>query len=369
MKRFLFGILVLLLSLHAAPAFALTSGTTTTGSITPGLPSYQSFSGSSGQGVILFASASYGVVIQIYDSGGTLVNGGTNRVSATLPSTGTYTVKLTGLHSTDGGGYSLDYVRGSAGTSNGSLTSGTSYNGTLATNGLESFTFSGTSGDWVHLFTSASFSEVITVYKPDGSYWVGYNDRWIDQLPSTGTYTVVIYGYAYSDNGSYRLDYVQSTAGVSNGSLTSGTSYNGTLATNGIESFQFTGTSGQGVNLYVNASYTAVIRIYRPDGSYWWGGNNRYTGSLDATGTFTVVVYGYYTTDNGSYRLDFVRAGATAGVPNGVSNGNLYSGYSFDGTLATNGLESFHFNGTSGQGIRLYVDSYNTPSYLSLIHI
>lgn len=65
--------------------------------------------------------------------------------------------------------------------------------------------------------------------------------------------------YPAAATGSYSLAYVQSGGGVSNGSLTSGQSYNGTLSANGLDSFQFTGTSGQGVLLYSNASYTTYI--------------------------------------------------------------------------------------------------------------
>jgi hypothetical protein len=359
MKSFLCKIIFLFLLFYTVPAYALTSGTTTTGSISAGGTSSQSFTGTAGQGVVLYANASYDVVISVYKPDGSYWSFGTNRFSATLPATGTYNVVLSGRNSTDSGTYSLAYVRGSDSVSNGSLSSGQSYNGTLSTNGIESFQLTGTSGQGIFLYANASYDATISIYKPDGSYWSSGTNRLSGALPATGTYTVVVTGNNKPNSGAYRLDYVRGSDNVSNGILTSGQSYNGTLATNGLESFQFTGTSGQSIVLYASASYTAVISVYKPDGSYWSSGSSRLSGALPATGTYTVVVSGYNYTNNGAYRLDYVRGSDS------VSNGILTSGQSYNGTLATNGLESFQFTGTSGQSIVLHADA----SYTAVISV
>src|SRR5687767_4996653 len=196
MKNFICKIIFLFLISYAVPAHALTSGATTTGSISAGGTSNQNFTGTSGQGIVLYAQASYTVVITVYKPDGSYWGYGYNRFSGTLPATGTYNVVISGYSSTDSGTYNLAYVRGSAGVSNGSLTSGQSYNGTLATNGIESFQFTGTSGQGVVLYGNASYDTVITVYKPDGSYWSYGYDRFSGTLPATGTYTALVTGYA-----------------------------------------------------------------------------------------------------------------------------------------------------------------------------
>src|ERR1700694_2251478 len=98
MKRFLCTVLVCFLVFYAGRAWAtdMTSGTVTVGSISAGGTSNQTFTGTSGQGVLLNGSASYNVVITVKNPDGTAWTPVTNRFIGTLAQTGTYTVVISG---------------------------------------------------------------------------------------------------------------------------------------------------------------------------------------------------------------------------------------------------------------------------------
>jgi hypothetical protein len=146
MKRFLCQIVFFLFVFYTAPAYAaLVSGATASGSIAAGGTSPQSFTGTAGQGVVLYANAAYNVNININKPDGTFWAGGINRFIGTLPASGGYTVTISGYYPTDSGSYGLAYVRGSDSVSGGGLTSGASASGTLTTNGVSSYQFTGSS--------------------------------------------------------------------------------------------------------------------------------------------------------------------------------------------------------------------------------
>lgn len=345
---------------HAAPAQAtdMTSGTSVTDTIPvrnppPGNPfaaSTQTFTGTAGEGILLYLDATVPAYIAVDKPDGTswFHNNGP-RFSGTLPVTGTYTVKIsTVLYNVSGGSYSLAYLRGASSVSDGSLTSGTSYNGTLAVNGIESFQFTGTTGERVQLSTYAAYNTYISLYKPDGSYWTYDVNHLVPlALPATGTYTAVVVGGTTANSGSYRVDFLRAGAanGVSDGLITSGTSYNGTLAGNGIESFHFDGVSGQGILLYTGAAYANIITVYKPDGSLLTYDIDRLSYTLTVTGRYTIAVKGYYYASSGSYRLDFVEGGQD------VSEGSLVTTLTRPGTLLANGLNSYQFSGTASTSI------------------
>jgi RHS repeat-associated protein len=344
MKNFLckLAILVLALLLYAGPAHAqtLTSGTTIAGSIPMGGMSTQTFNGSSGQEVILSVDAGITVDIVVKRPNNTTLTSANNRVEVALDASGTFTVQLTGA----GGAatsYNLAYLKGDDSVSNGALTSGQPYNGTLAVNGIESFTFSGTAGQGILLYVNSSYTAQIQIFDPSGALVTDANTRFADNsLPSTGTYTAVVIGVSTSSSGTYTLNFLAGASTVSDGQLQSGTIYGGTLAVNGINSFQFTATAGQAFNLFIQASYTPEIFIYKPDGSFWNYASDRYqSNSLPNTGTYTAVVVGNSSTYSGPFTAYFVQGEGN------VSEGSLISGSTRNGTLPLNGLNSYTFTG------------------------
>ena len=358
MKSFLSKIVFVLFFLYAGQAYAIDSGTSEHGSLTPGGTASYSFTATSGQGVILYGNASYPMNISVYKPSGGLWKTSANRFSGAAPETGTYNIVVS-ASPTASGSFRLDYVRGAGGVSNGTLTSGQVYNGTLATNGLESFEFSGTAGQGILLYPKAAASMQILVYKPDGSLWNNVYNRFSGTLPSTGTYTVVLTGYDYNNSGSYYLNFVRGSAGTSNGSLTSGQGRYGIIAANGLESFEFSGTAGQGILLYPNAAFSMQVVVYKPDGSLWNSAYNRFSGALPNTGTYTVVIIGYNISDNGLYSLDYVKGASS------VSQGTLISATPRTGVLQENGIQSYTFSGVASSSLSVTTSA----SYSTLLNI
>ncbi len=288
---------------HAAQARAnLVSGGVATGSITAGGTSDQYFTGTSGQNVMLSVSASYSAWITIYKPDGTLWTSAQNRNNGVLPATGTFHVTIKGYYSTDSGSYSLYYVRATDSVSGGSLTSGLPVNTTQPLNGLTSYQFAGTSGDYFQTNIGATYSAWIYVFNPDGSIFANVQNRVAGALTQTGTYTVVIETYYTTDSGPYSLYFNIGAGSVSGGMLTSGLAVNAaSQPKNALTSYQFTATSGQYFEVNVAASYSAWIYICNKDGSLFGANQNRMAGTLTQTGTFTVVIEGYYVTDTGPY--------------------------------------------------------------------
>ena len=99
------------------------------------------------------------------------------------------------------------------------LTSGSVTNGSLTAGGTANYTFTGTAGQGINLSGySSAYVVRIDIYKPDGSYWTGSNERFAGTLPNTGTYDVEITA-TNSAAGSFDLYYVRGADSVSNGSL------------------------------------------------------------------------------------------------------------------------------------------------------
>ena len=248
----------------------------------------------------------------------------TNRYSGTLPATGTYNVVISG-HPSVSGPYSLAYVRGSSSVSNGILTSGQSYNGTVASNGIESFQFSGTSGQGILLYAGASYNTTISVYRPDGSLWGSDTNRYSGALPAMGTYTVVVTGTAYSNYGPYRLDFVRGAGNVSDGMLISGSTRSGVVQPNGIESYKISGVAGNTVSVTSVATYNRTLRLYNPDGSLWISGSASLSGTLPTTGEYTFALVGYALSNYGPYTITLTTppAPVPASTPSKIGAENL----------------------------------------------
>lgn len=284
---------------------ALSSGNSKTETLAEnGLISY-TFSGTSGQGYQLHTKGTnYYADARIYKPDGSFWVDG-YRLINTLPDTGTYTVVVYGNYTTDSGDFDLDLVLGGEGVSSGNIGSGWSRYGLLPENGLKSYKFYGVAGQGIRLYADPSFSTAYTrVYKPDGSYWAYGSGRFVNTLPSTGTYTVVVQGSSYSYNGLYRIDLILGGGSTSEGSLISAQSRSGYLKENGLESYRFPATASENLAIASTGGFTRYIYIYKPDGSYWTSVTNSHSSlTTPSTGNYTLVLTGSSTSSTGSYSV------------------------------------------------------------------
>lgn len=364
MKSFLCKVLLVFVLFFPGHAHALTSGSSTGGSLGQGDTAYYSFSGTAGQAFRLFAqSDDYAVRIKILKPDDTELSTSFNRAANTLPDTGTYDVEITAQHTTQEGDFTLYYVRGDDSVSSGTIQGGQHYTGTLAENEIKSYQFEGEDGQGFRLYgDSNDYPVAITIFRPDGSERNITYDRFAGELTQTGTYSVAIYAYDNNQEGDYRFDFVLGgeDEDAADGDIKSGTSINKTLETNQLHSFEFDGETDQEFRLSAEADndgYAVGFTLFNPDGSVVNTTYHRWSGALTQTGKYIVAVYAYTKNDEGPYRLDFV-----LGADN-VTEGYLLNGDTRPGELLENGMTSYKISGTASQSLSVTSTGSYTRSF------
>jgi YD repeat-containing protein len=299
-------------------------------------------------------------------------NGVNGRASGTLalsnlPATGTYTLKVYPMSTTQG-----------------QVTIGLNATGSMSVDGAPStfslpggqngyYTFSGSAGQTLGLgvsgvsTTPAGQALAITVFKPDGSTMascpsVGSAGNSCDlTLPTVGAYTAVVTpsgGSAATFTLTLSSDVVAGTLVSNAAPLTFSTTR---VGQNGR--FTFSGTAGQNQSLaWSGSTFTgswSYIYIYNPDGTqlsntyFDNGASGRASGTLalsnlPATGTYTVLV-----------------------SPFGASTGQVTIGLNATGSMSVDGAPStfslpggqngyYTFSGSAGQTLGLGVSGVST---------
>ncbi|MDX2181410.1 MAG: DUF6531 domain-containing protein [Bryobacteraceae bacterium] len=286
---------------------SLTSGQMTTNSLTTNqIKSYQ-FTGTSGEYMFLNGySTGWLVGLSIYKPDGSLWQTNTSYLDGTLPATGTYTVIVYGQFYSSTGSYNLYYLKGASGVSNGVLEGQPDFTN-LNPGEIRSWTFTGTPGKGLLVRTGTSFTTTVSVLKPDGSFHYWNNNGVAITLPVTSTspYTLVVTASNFGNTGPVILySAVGGTSQVSNGTLQSGlTREDGNLPANGLDSYIFTGSSGNNLTISSTGAYTRKIHIMRPNGTLLGVQDNSTSFTLDATGTYMLGLYGPNTVSSGPYTL------------------------------------------------------------------
>ena len=327
------GSITVLLNTFADVTGTISVGTSLTATTTTsGQNALYTFSGTAGQQIsINLSSSSYtgcnAVAVSVLKPDNTslgsvsLCNSSTGFLdSLTLPTTGTYTVKVDPLGTTTG---SITLLMNTFADVTGTITAGTPLTATTTTAGQNAlYTFSGTSGQQVSINMSSSTytgcnAVVVSILKPDNSTLgsagicngtTGFLDSLT--LPTTGTYTVKV-DPSGTTTGSITL-LLNSFADVT-GTITSGTPVTPTTTAPGQNAlYTFSGTAGQSASVSTSGStYTGcnavVISILKPDNTSLGSSGicNSSTGSLGpltlpTTGTYTVFVNPQGTTTGGA---------------------------------------------------------------------
>jgi hypothetical protein len=325
-----------------------------------------SFSGTVGVAVQIAAintSGSLSAVAELFGPTGSSLgyngtgNGWTSSIS--LPSTGTYTVIVHDFQRPDtAGAYNigLQFTTGRCGAA---IACGQLLSGSLGIGELDSFSFSGTVGETVQIAainTSGSLSAVAELFGPTGSS-LGYNgtgNGWTSSisLPSTGTYTVIVHDFQRPDTaGAYNIG-LQFTTGRCGAAIACGQLLSGSLRIGELDSFSFSGTVGEAVQIAAintSGSLSAVAELFGPTGSslgYNGTGNARTNPiSLPSTGTYTVIVHDFQRPDTaGSYNVDLE-------FPTGRCGAAIECGRSQSGSLAVGEMNAYSFTATAGEAV------------------
>ncbi len=305
--------------------------TVTTG--TPGQDARLTFSGSQGQRVSVKATGSnmtaQGAYVSILKpDGSTLASSYPNLVTnsamrfldtATLPSTGTYTVLLDFYeHATGSGTVTLYDVPADITGSTTPTAAGTSTTVNPATPGQDArYTFSGTAGQRVSLMSTGSGlapagkGAFVSILKPDGSTLVtsypfllmDTAPRFLDAtvLPSNGTYTVRIDPWEET-TGSATFQVYDVPPDLDDVLAIGGDAFTVNPTVPGQDGrLPFAGVQGQQVTLYRQDATipTSIVQILKPDGSVLSSSgavgtpDGSQTTTLPESGTYTVRVDGF----------------------------------------------------------------------------
>jgi YD repeat-containing protein len=368
------GSITVLLNSFADVTGAISAGTPLTATTTaPGQNAFYTFSGTTGQQVSINLSGSTyvgcnAVIVTILKPDNTtlastsLCNTATGFLdSQTLPTTGTYKVKVDPQSTTTG---SITLLMNFFADVTGTITPGTALTATTTTPGQNAlYTFSGTSGQQVSINLSSSTytgcnALTVSILKPDNTTLAstslcntatGFLDS--QTLPSTGTYTVKVDPQG-TTTGS--VTFLMNFFADVTGTISAGTALTTTTTTPGQNAlYTFSGTSGQQVSINLSSStYTGcnalTVSILKPDNTTLASTSlcNTATGFLDSqtlpsTGTYTVKVDPQGTTTGSVTLLMNFFADVT---------GTISVGTALTATTATPGQNALYtFSGTSGQ--------------------
>ena len=355
---------------------SITPGTPTSVTVnTPGQSAQLVFSGTAGQLVsVLLTNGTIGGCnsssISILNPDGSTLASGTLCYqssyflgTATLPTTGTYTVVFTPLNGNTGSATLLLSVFSEI--MGGQITPGTPTTATVNTPGQnEQFTFSGTAGLLVSvLLTNGTIggcnSSSISILNPDGSTLASgtlcYQSSYFlgtATLPTTGTYTVV-FTPLNGNTGSATL-LLSMFSELMGGQITPATPTTATVNTPGQnEQFTFSGTVGQWATVQltngtIGGCNTSSISILNPNGSTLVSGTLCYQSSyllgpatLPTTGTYTIV-FAPQGGQTGSAEIQLTLNSAAATPTSSIPTGTYTSAQTVTLSDATAGATIFY---------------------------
>ena len=334
---------VSLVSLPFAGATQLVNGEKISETIsTPGEQDTHTFFGTAGESIQIRMAAldsdttglSFGPMVSLYDPNGVfLVMEGENVVShidRTLTVTGTYTVVAedqTTFHDKTGD-YDLYFVRAPGANEGGGLINGGVRSETIDLGDLDSYTFTGNAGDYVQIRVAAldsdtsglSFGPAVSLYDPSGTFLLFEGENVVSDinrtLTATGTYTVVIADQTtfHDKTGNYDVYFVRVPGANEGGSLTTGNVRSDIIDLGDLDSFVFTGTANEVVNIQVtdtsSSDFFPIISLYGPTGVWRGDGTGDTVGIINrvlpASGTYTVIVAdgNTFPAQTGSYDLE-----------------------------------------------------------------
>ncbi|MEJ0034804.1 MAG: GDSL-type esterase/lipase family protein [Gammaproteobacteria bacterium] len=324
--------------------------------------------------------------VSLYAPNGSLITSGyaenVAAIATRLTQGGTFTVAIrdtlgggigTGDHT---GSYNLYFTRVPGANEGGVLPNGSSVTGRIDLGDIDTYTISGTAGQYVELrladTESSDFRPLIELYDPDGLIQrTGYGpDVGVIgfTLQKTGTHTVVVNdtfggGIGSGDHaGSYSL-YFARVGANEGGMLPNGGSVSSRIDLGDIDSYTFSGSVGQSVQLRVAdtdaGSLRPMVLLLAPDGSLLRTGYGEAIGdvtmTLPQTGTYTVLVEDTFGggigngTNTGNYTLYFANA------PGANELGRLSSGAVVNGRIDLGDLDSFSFSATAGESATIVI--------------
>jgi hypothetical protein len=361
----------------------ISMGETIASTLTDG-PNAHTFEGQAGQVVTIeLDSVDFDAYLQLKDADESELasdDDGAGNLNAlienfTLPTDGTYTIVVSSFDNTATGDYSLSLtdeggetppITPTAVPSGSDIAIGDTVSGNLSGNDLTaSYTFEGEAGQIVTITATAEdFDAYLRLLDPDGDELTTDDDSAgslnarisFYQLPSNGTYTIVVESFD-SAGGSYNLSL--SAAEIENIEYTQ--TVNGILSeAESTAGYRFTGQEGDVITILLQSSvFDTYLSLTQADSEDSYplmtdddsgGGSDSRIGpfTLPETGDYIITVSSYDASVTGAYTLTLDRA--------------ILSPIAFDETVevditAESNANYFQFEGLTGDVISVRADS------------
>ena len=297
---------------------------------------------------------------KLYDPGNKIIanpSASSPDFSATLPTTGTYTLAVIG-NGTEAVDYNFEVTDNTpAPTVNTGLNTG--YSGTITAGEIKDNSFTANAGTQIYVDTLLNNNSSIRMrlVAPDGSYVFdnhdSRNDKDVVVLPQTGEYSLQIYGSTSAVSGSYDfqlLELPQNLTSTNTRSLTLGTTVNETVGGLETQVYSFDGKVGQQILFNGIQGNNVGASLITPNGS------SVYTQSSYRTTNSGVQTL----TQNGIYHL-IIRGETTSARDYSFQVLDLNFGNSLQFNQTTSdsladGRESRIYNFTGKKGDRVGFD-------------
>ena len=347
------------------------------------------FTGAVGQRVAVTCLAtgagSHNTSLTLYPPGGLAAESASNSgdvIDVMLQHAGTYTVVVEDYGNDHTGAYSLSFMNVTAGPhtdgtdpDGGAIASSDVRSGTISGIGdIDCFMFTGTVGQRVLIdcvvTSGASLNTFVGLYAPNGgaALVATPTDRIDYQLPSSGTWTIMVVDNGLDNDGGYDLSLLNVTAGPI---TAGGDSDGGAIVSNEIktgqfqqgvdfDAFTFAGNAGQRVVISGVATggvtHNTTLSLYPPNGfaaETVTNSGDRIDWQLQRTGTYTIVIEDYGNDHAGGYAISLLNITAGPLTSGGDTNGGpITSNQVLTGTTSGVGdFDAFTFSANYGQRV------------------
>lgn len=351
-----------------------------------------------GRAVVQIAKQSGGAgftpQIEVFSPSGARIGISSDSTAARLDlqtdSAGTYTVLVSDKNQIGTGSYGLQLAQVPTaftvpiGDEGGALANGESHVGTITVGDVDMWTVTANAGDRLVLQLGetsggASFTPQVELFSPDGTRLSVASDSLVArldaQVPTTGTYTVLVSDANATGTGNYQLQLAQVPesftvpAGDEGGALADNSDTNGTIAIGDLDLWSFTATAGdlitiQATELTGGATFAPMIELFTPDGTRKTFAQDASVATIEAaietTGTYTVLISDATRIGAGTYQLHLTRGTIGAAGANVLVNGGSQTG-----TIASAGAQdTWTLTATSGETIFVSVGELTSGSPL-----
>lgn len=156
--------------------------------------------------------------------------------------------------------------------------------------------------------------------------------------------------------------------------ITNGARTTATLALNTTNSYTFSATNGEFIQVRMGGPFRPLVTLYAPNGSLLGSGSGSGSSSLDGlvqitaatNGIFRIAVSSYYRNGTGDYLLSLAKAPGEFVVSPGDEGGPLTNNVGSPGVIERGDIDMWSFEATAGDSILLRMGSPGYRPYFQI---